>query len=144
MPRCSCAGNSCSCLIQVGDGLVLTGTGNNSAPYTISLASPYVPVAHGTEGGLDISNASSGALIHVTLTANITGITLPTIDGAQIDLFFEQGTAGNTIVWPAAVRWPGGTDPVLSTTAGWGDWFRLRKIAGAGAWIGAIEGAAIR
>jgi hypothetical protein len=143
MPRCSCAGNSCSCLIQVGDGLVLTGTGNNSAPYTLSLASPYVPIAHGTSGGLDLSAATSGSLIHVTLSANVTGVTLSTIDGQWFDLFLQQGTAGNTIVWPADIRWAGGTDPVLSTTVGWGDWFRLRRLTGT-SWIGSIEGVAVR
>lgn len=143
MPRCSCAGNSCSCLIQVGDGLILTGTGNNSAPYTLSLASPYVPVAHTAAGGLDVSAASSGSLIHVTLTANITGMTLPTTDGSWIDLFLQQGTAGNTVVWPAGVMWAGGADPVLTTTVDWGDWYRIRKIAG-NVWLGAIVGVAVR
>lgn len=143
MPRCSCAGNSCSCLIQVGDGLTLTGTGNNAAPYTISLASQYVQIAHTSAGGLDLTDANSGTLIHVSLSGNVTGITLPTTEGMTLDLFFQQVTPSNTIVWPTGVRWAGGTDPTMTATATYGDWYHLRKINGAD-WIATIHGQAIR
>lgn len=42
MARCSCTGSQCNCLILVGAGLSITGSGQASDPYVISLAGATV------------------------------------------------------------------------------------------------------
>jgi len=143
MPRCSCAGNSCSCAIQVGPGLTLTGTGNSSAPYTVSLASQYLSIPVPSVGALDLSSVPAGAIVEVLLSASANSVILPVLTpGSRIDLFVKQVVAGRTITWPSAVKWPGGTAPVLSSTINYGDWLAIRLLQTD--WIGATEGLAIR
>src|SRR5690606_37407453 len=36
MPRCTCAGNSCNCLIQAGSNVTVAGKGTASDPYIVS------------------------------------------------------------------------------------------------------------
>jgi hypothetical protein len=143
MPKCSCAGNSCSCQIQVGDGLLLTGTGNAGAPYVLSLAQAVTTLAQSAAGAVDLSAVKSGTLVLLNLSAAVTGFTLPSTPGTRIDLVITQVTAGNTVTWGTAIKWPGGAAPTVSATINYADWFALRALT-ATAWIGAIEGQAIR
>jgi hypothetical protein len=143
MPKCSCAGSSCSCQVQVGDGLTLTGTGNAAAPYVISLTQTVVSITQSATGTVDLSAVKSGSLVVIALSAPVTGLTLPTVPGTRIDLVFTQVTAGNTVTWGTAIKWPGGVAPVVSATINYSDWFALRALTST-AWVGAIEGQAIR
>lgn len=141
MPRCSCAGNSCSCIIQAGSGLVISGTGNNSAPYTVSLAPNYLLITQAVAGTIDLTDVPSGAIVELNLSANVTGVTLPTTPGLKIEIAAKQVIASRTIVWPT-IKWVGGVVPTLSTTINYIDWIVLRRLGTD--WIGAVEGAAIR
>lgn len=143
MPKCSCAGSSCSCAIQVGDGLNLQGTGNAGSPFVISLASSLVTVNQTATGPLDLSQVKAGSAVLVNLSASVTSLILPSSVGARIDLIFTQVTAPNPITWGSAIKWPGGTLPVLSTTINYTDWFAIRAIS-ATTWIGSTLGLAIR
>jgi hypothetical protein len=142
MPRCSCAGNSCSCTIQTGPGLQLTGTGNTSAPFTISLATQFVSLPHPANGTLTLANAAPGSITEILLSGNVTSLVLPVSPGARLDLVLRQTVAGRTVAWPSSIKWAGGAPPVLSTTAGWADWIAIRQLATD--WIGVVEGAGIR
>lgn len=141
MPRCSCAGNSCSCTIQAGTGLTLTGTGNDSAPFVVSLAANYLLLTQATNGPIDLSAVASGVIVELNLSANVTGITLPTAPGTKIEIAAKQVVASRTITWPT-IKWVGGAAPVLSTTINYIDWIVIRRLGTD--WIGAVEGAAIR
>ena len=143
MPKCSCAGNSCSCAVQVGDGLTITGTGNAGAPFTISLTQTIVTIAQSGAGALDLSAVKTGSIVLVNLSASVTSVVLPSVAGSRIDVVFKQVTASNTVAWGTVVKWPGGTAPVVSTTINYMDWFVLRSLSTT-EWIGAIEGQAIR
>lgn len=37
----------------------------------------------------------------------------------------QDGTGSRTVTWFSAIKWPGGTVPTLTTTAGRSDWFRF-------------------
>jgi len=69
---------------------------------------------------LDIENGNS---FEVTLTENVTGVTLsnpsPSGDYCEIIIKFKQDSTGSWTVggWPAAVKWPGGAAPTITTTA---------------------------
>jgi hypothetical protein len=143
MPRCSCAGNACSCAIQATDGLSISGTGSASNPFVITLNNQYIQVAHTVAGALDLSGMPSGAMVEVLLSANVTSVVLPTGDGYRLDLALKQAVASRTITWPGNIEWPGGTAPVLSTTINYWDWFFIRKLSGT-TWLGTTHGAAIR
>lgn len=134
MARCSCAGGSCSCLIIQGNGIRVSGTGNASAPYEISLAPAPNELTLSADGPLDLSAISGYASVLVTLDANATSMVLPAA-GPHVDLLIKQGVGGShTIAWPASVLFPGGVDPVLTAPVNSIDWITL---VGVGAlWVG--------
>lgn len=135
---CGCAGGSCSCSITAGPGLTITGTGNSSAPFQISVAPQPGAIIVSAAGPLDLSGNGGNAVVAVTLNANATSVVLPTT--GHLDLLITQGTGGShTIAWPAAVIWPGGTEPVLSTPLNAVDWFTL--VNAGGVWAGVRTGA---
>lgn len=61
----------------------------------------------------------SGSTVDLDLDTNITTLNLsnPT-GGATYKLIITQNSGGETIAWPAAVKWAGGAAPTLSTGAG--------------------------
>jgi len=139
--RCSCAGSSCSCQITAGNGMSVTGTGNASAPYIISLSPTQNDVNHGTEGVLDLSGVGGYSAVLINLAANATSVNLPA-GGSRLDLLIVQAGGGSkTIAWPAIVKFPGGTDPVLSTADGATDWVTL--IQAGGVWAGVKTASAL-
>lgn len=55
----------------------------------------------------------------VTLTGNSTATFSNTAPGKSITVEIVQGGLGTyTMGWPAAVKWPGGTEPVVTTGVG--------------------------
>lgn len=84
-----------------------------------------------------------GQAFDVTLTENITSITIsnPPASGNYGEIviaFVQDGTGGWTVAgWPAAVKWPGGTAPTITTTATTGsDDITLRTSDGGTKWRG--------
>ena len=70
-------------------------------------------------GTLDI-DFEDGNSAFLELTENVTTVNLqnPPVSGrlGQIEIEILQDSVARTIAWPAAVQWPGGTAPDLSTT----------------------------
>lgn len=77
-------------------------TANTSTAYTIDLANGSVQI--------------------LTLTGNCT-FTFPTATaGKSFMLLLKQDATGSrTVTWPAAVKWPSGTAPTITSTASKGD-----------------------
>lgn len=73
-------------------------TANTGTAYTISL--------------------NDGSVQILTLTGNCT-FTFPTATAGRsfIMLLKQDGTGSRTVTWPAAVKWPGGTAPTITSTA---------------------------
>lgn len=141
MPKCSCAGNSCSCSVVQGAGINVVGTGSAGSPFVVSLAPTPSDFVLAAPGALDLSGVGASAVARVLLQANATSVQLPT-NGVRLDLLVTQdAVGGRTIAWPAAVIWPGGTDPVLTATANAADWISL--IQAAGVWAGVKIGSAM-
>ncbi len=135
--RCSCAGSSCSCSVVQGNGITVTGTGSNDNPFVISQAASQATISVDVAGALDLSAYTGIASVLVTLNANATSLVLPT--QGTIELVILQGTGGSrTITWPASIKFPGGTDPVLSTVVGRYDWVRL--VYAGNVWVGQLVG----
>lgn len=139
MPKCSCAGNSCSCAIQAGSGVVVEGTGSANNPFIVSVAPTPGSFTQTDTGVLDLGALAPAAVARIILAASPTSVNLPG-NGSRLDLLIVQDpVGGRTITWPAAVIWPGGTDPVLTATANAADWITL--IQAGGVWAGVKVGA---
>jgi hypothetical protein len=116
------------------------------------VAHPEEILAREISSGFTLSSvAASGAAVTladpalakvqtVVLTANCT-FTFPTpLIGLTFVLTLTQdGTGSRTATWPAAVRWSGGTNPTLTTTAGRRDVFRFVSVDDT-TWVGQTVG----
>jgi len=102
----------------------------------------------GTEGVLAIANSGSAVTISLatntifryTLTANCT-FTFPTAAaGRSFTVELIQDTTGSrAATWPASVKWPGATNPTLTTTASKKDIFTFLCTDGTN-WYGFVAG----
>lgn len=77
----------------------------------------------------------------VTLTANCV-LTFPGPGaGRSFLLALKQDATGTrTVTWPGTVKWPGGTAPTLTTTAGKTDLLSFTSVDGA-SWLGILAAA---
>lgn len=64
-------------------------------------------------------NFNNGNVEQITLTGNVTSLTLSNLkDGSEyIVSVVQDATGGRTISWPSTVKWVGGTAPTLTATA---------------------------
>lgn len=73
---------------------------------------------------LDLEN---GNVFRVSRNANITTLTISnpagTGNACSFTLIFDANGTSYTITWPAAVKWPGGTAPTITTTNSRSDMF---------------------
>lgn len=83
---------------------------------------------------VDLANGNSQTLtLNSSTTLTLTGAA----DGTSCTLslhIVQDGTGGRVITWPAAVKWPGGTAPTLSTAAGAHDLVVLETYNGGVTW----------
>jgi hypothetical protein len=72
-------------------------------------------------------NIENGNVFRVSLNANITTLTISnppaTSNAGSFTLIFDADGTARTVTWPAAVKWPGGTAPTLTSTASRSDVF---------------------
>ncbi len=72
-------------------------------------------------------NLENGNVFRVTRNANISTLTIsnPAASGnaCSFTLIFDANGTSYTITWPAAVKWPGGTAPTITTTNSRSDMF---------------------
>jgi hypothetical protein len=96
-----------------------TVTANTSTAYTIDLANGSVQI--------------------LTLTGNCT-FTFPTATAGRsfILILKQDGTGSRTATWPAAVKWPAGTAPTITSTASKSDKYIFT--ADGSNWIGSNAG----
>jgi len=95
-------------------------TANTGTAYTIDLAGGSVQI--------------------LTLTGNCT-FTFPTATaGRSFFLLLKQdATGGRTVTWPAAVKWPGGTAPTITSTASKMDKY-VFTADNSSNWLGSVAG----
>ena len=72
-------------------------------------------------------NIENGNVFRVSRNANITTLTISnpaaTGNACSFTLIFDANGTSYTITWPAAVKWPGGTAPTITTTNSRSDMF---------------------
>lgn len=126
----------------------LTGTAGSiatSVGTSVDFGSRYTELGSSvTATATTALNCALGNNFVVTMSASITTLTFSAIPAAgrvyNLTLFLNQdATGGRTIIWPASVRWPGGTAPTLSA-ANKTDVITLVTNNGGTTWLGFAAG----
>ena len=117
-----------------------------------------VPFVRGNGGGREVIDtvAASGATLTVDLAdGNVHDVTLTdnctfTFSGTVASracgftlILRQDGTGSRTVTWPAAVDWPGGTAPTLSTAASAVDLLTFLTVDNGTTWLGFVSGQAM-
>jgi hypothetical protein len=133
MPRgCGCAGNSCGCLVQPGPGVNVTGTGNASDPYIVSLqeTSPVTLGPFTVPGAnADLTNVVDGnAVVIVDYEADVFfKFSENAIIGTQVNVRL-QPSFGAELTFVGNVWLPVGTAEPLAPPASGNWWLRAVKM----------------
>lgn len=101
--------------------------------------------AHGTTGTTETLDLANGTVHSATLDSNCTFTFTGSVASlaCSFTLVLKQDATGNrTATWPAAVKWPGGTPPILTTTANATDVLVFTTIDNGTTWLGNIAGQA--
>lgn len=125
----------------------LVVNGGNNGPRAGTILSPSMP----SVSPLNVESAASSYTLSagpadthiITLTGNITltmGSSDPTQAVSVSVCFVQDATGGRTITWPEEVKWPGGTEPTLSTAPNARDWFTFLTVNGGITWDGFVAG----
>lgn len=102
-------------VVGTSDTQTLTNKTIEAGTFTNGYTEEVATANTGTTYTIDLAN---GTVQILTLTGNCT-FTFPTATaGRSFILFLKQdGTGSRTATWPAAVKWPGGTAPTITSTA---------------------------
>lgn len=89
-------------------------------------------------------NLNLGAVFTVNLDSNITSFSIANIQASGktssfVLILISDGNA-RTVVWPASFKWPGGTAPTITDTAGKRDIFTFFTTDGGTTWQAFITG----
>lgn len=106
----------------VGPGTVtahrLAGFADTTGNLLEQSAMAYTPRVDDGNSSTAITIDLSLANTHtVTLTGNVTITLSNPVDGGRYVFEFKTGAGGFTVTWPANVKWPSGTAPVISAGA---------------------------
>lgn len=95
-----------------------------------------------SDGATVTVDQSVGDEFKVTLGGNRTlALTNPTLDQSVMLRVIQDGTGSRTLSYPASVKWPSGTAPTLTTTAGASDWLGFKCVdAGTPVYHGFVVG----
>lgn len=126
------AGVTASSLTSVGTLTSLTMGGTVSAvdnvisrPRFTDYAETYTTPT--ISAGTLTLNIENGNVFRVSRNANISTVTISNPSGTgnacSFTLIFDANGTSYTIAWPAAVKWPAGVAPTITTTAGRSDVF---------------------
>jgi len=137
---------------QTGNsGRYLTSDGTNTSwanPFgsTVSFGARYDELSTSVTAGASTTiDCSLGNNFVLSMAASITTLTLSNVPASGrvfgLTLYVTQDATGSrTITWPAAVKWPSGTAPTLTTTANKIDVLSLITYDGGTSWLGFVAG----
>lgn len=126
------SGVTASSLTSVGSLAALTMAGTVSMadnvigrPRFTDYAETYTTPA--ISAGVLTLNIENGNVFRVSRNANISTVTISnpagTGNACSFTLIFDANGSSYTTTWPAAVKWPNGTAPTITTTASRSDMF---------------------
>ena len=123
-------------LVGTTDTQTLTNKTIEAGTFTNGYTEETVTANTSTAYTIDLANGSVQIL---TLTGNCT-FTFPTATAGRsfILILKQDGTGSRTVTWPAAVKWPAGTAPTITSTASKADKYIFT--ADGTNWIGSNAG----
>jgi len=128
---------------ETGSGLAVFATSPALTTPTITGLNE-VKTAPAIASGVLALNCASGNVFAVSLNAAITSITfsnIPTTGTAYgLTLALSMNGTAYAITWPAAVKWPSGTAPTLTSTNAKVDIFVLTTWDGGTTWYAMVGG----
>lgn len=97
-----------------------------------------------SSGSLSL-NLSISSVFLVSLTSNISTITISNVNivsgtSQGFSLILTGDGTQRTIIWPASIKWPGGSYPTPTSTNGKRDVYNFITIDGGTTWLGFIAG----
>lgn len=102
-------------IVGTTDTQTVTNKTVEAGTFTNGYTEETVTANTGTAYTIDLANGSVQIL---TLTGNCT-FTFPTATASRsfVLILKQDGTGSRTATWPAAVKWPAGTAPTITSTA---------------------------
>ena len=115
------ASASDSLKLQDGAGADIVTVSTNKVAYGKGISEEAVTVTQGS--GTVTLDLAQGNFFEFTLTANVTGWTFSNTAASGtasswIIKITQHASSAKTVAYPAAIKWAGGTDHVMSTATG--------------------------
>ena len=115
------ASASDSLKLQDGAGADIVTVSTNKVAYGKGISEEAVTVTQGS--GTVTLDLAQGNFFEFTLTENVTGWTFSNLASSGtasswIIKITQHASSAKTIAYPAAIKWAGGTDHVMSTATG--------------------------
>jgi len=99
-----------------------------------------VPSNHSAAGATETIDFAVSNEHTVILDENVTLTLSNPVDGGRyVLIFIQDSSGGNTVTWPATVRWPAGTAPVITSTANKADLVTLYYISSLSIYLGSFN-----
>ena len=117
--------------VPAGDFLSTEGNGIAEGYAALSGTTPSVSL----NGGGSFSLVLSGNTTFTFADAPATGSA-----GFSLKVTQDGGGSGYTVTWPASVKWPGGSAPELTATAGKADVFVFTTEEAGASYVGLVAG----
>ena len=117
--------------VPAGDFLSIEGSGLAEGYTALTGATPSLLLSAGGSFSLTLSGNTTLSFADAPATGS-SGFTLKVTQDA--------GGSGFTVTWPASVKWPGGTAPELTATAGKSDVFVFTTDDGGTSFVGLVAG----
>ena len=115
------ASASDSLKLQDGAGADIVTVSTNKVAYGKGISEEAVTVTQGS--GTVTLDLAQGNFFEFTLTENVTGWTFSNLSdsgtaSSWIIKITQHASSAKTVAYPAAIKWAGGTDHVMSTATG--------------------------
>ena len=117
--------------VPAGDFLSIEGSGLVEGYTALTGTTPSVSLSAGGSFSLALSGNT---------TISFAGAPATGSSGFSFKVTQDAGGSGFTVTWPASVKWPTGTAPVLTATANKSDVFVFTTDDGGASFVGLVAG----
>ena len=117
--------------VPAGDFLSIEGSGLAEGYTVLTGATPSISLSSGGAFSLTLSGNTTISFADAPATG---------ASGFSLAITQDAGGSGFTVTWPASVKWPTGTAPVLTATADKTDAFIFTTSDGGTSFVGLVAG----
>ena len=117
--------------VPAGDFLSTEGSGLAEGYTVLAGATPSISLCSGGAFSLTLSGSTTISFADAPATGSA---------GFSLKVTQDAGGSGFAVTWPASVKWPTGTAPVLTATADKSDVFVFTTDDGGASFVGLVAG----